>query len=122
MRFISTRTHGILDYLMGLILIISPWIFNFADGGPAQWIPMILGFSAFVYSIITDYELGLLKILSMKIHLSIDLMSGIFLAASPWIFSFADEVFLPHLILGLTEIAASLMTRETTSEPETSIT
>lgn len=122
MRFISTRTHGILDYLMGLLLIISPWIFDFADGGPAQWIPVILGFSALVYSIITDYELGLLKILSMKVHLSIDLLSGIFLAASPWIFSFADEVFLPHLILGLVEITASLMTRETTSQPETSIT
>jgi hypothetical protein len=35
MRFISTKTHGVLDYLMGLFLILSPWIFGFANGGAA---------------------------------------------------------------------------------------
>ncbi|MEJ7827105.1 MAG: SPW repeat protein [Segetibacter sp.] len=42
-------------------------------------------------------------------------MSGILLAASPWIFSFADTVYIPHLIFGLLEIGASLMTK---TQPE----
>ena len=121
MRFIDTRTHGMMDYLMGILLIISPWLFGFANGGAAQWIPVLLGAGALFYSIITDYELGLLKILPMNVHLIIDLMAGILLAASPWLFGFADEVFLPHLILGLLEIGASLMTKKVTSEPETSL-
>lgn len=122
MRFINTRVHGMLDYLMGVLLIASPWLFGFANGGAAQWVPIILGLGALLYSIITDYELGLLKILSMKVHLMIDLISGIFLAASPWIFGFADEVYLPHLILGIIEIGASLCTKQYTSYPETSVT
>lgn len=111
MRFIGTKVHGVLDYLMGIILIVSPWIFNFDYEGPAQWIPMILGFSVILYSFITDYELGMLKILSMKTHLTIDVISGIFLAVSPWLFGFADEVFWPHLIFGIAEIGAGLMTK-----------
>jgi hypothetical protein len=36
MRFISTRTHGIIDYIVGVILFFAPGIFGFAYvGGPA---------------------------------------------------------------------------------------
>lgn len=121
MRFINTRIHGFLDFSMGFFLIISPWIFGFANGGAAQWVPIILGLGVIVYSLITDYELGLMKIISMKAHLGIDLAGGFFLAASPWIFGFANEVYLPHLILGLLEIGASLMTKTHPSYPETSL-
>jgi hypothetical protein len=63
----------------------------------------------------TNYELGVVKTLSMKTHLTLDIMSGIFLAASPWIFGFADTVYMPHLIFGILEIGASLMTK---TQPE----
>jgi hypothetical protein len=116
MKIISTKTHGMLDYLMGIILIASPWIFGFATGGAEQWIPIILGAGALVYSMMTNYELGVFKTLSMKTHLTLDLMSGILLAASPWIFGFSDRVSTPHLILGLLEIGASLMTKATPYE------
>ncbi len=115
MKIISTKTHGILDYLMGIFLIASPWVFNFADGGTKMWIPIILGAGALLYSMLTNYELGVFKTISMKTHLTLDLLSGIFLAASPWIFGFADTVYMPHLILGILEIGASLMTK---TEPE----
>lgn len=121
MRFINTRVHGMMDYLMGLLLIISPWIFGFANGDAAQWVPILLGVGAFLYSIMTDYELGLLKVISVKAHLMIDLIAGIFLAASPWIFGFSEEVYLPHLILGIAEIGASLFTKQHPSYPETSL-
>ena len=39
MRFISTKTHGALDYLTAIVLILAPWIFNFDNGGAAQWVP-----------------------------------------------------------------------------------
>ncbi len=115
MKIISTKVHGILDYLMGIILIASPWLFNFANGGAKMWLPLILGAGALIYSMLTNYELGVVKTLSMKTHLALDLMSGILLAASPWIFGFADTVYMPHLIFGLLEIGASLMTK---TQPE----
>lgn len=116
MRFIQTKTHGYLDYIMGILLIASPWLFDFADGGAAQWLPVILGASMIVLALMTDYELGAVRKISMRTHLMIDMMSGALLAASPWIFGFADYVWEPHLILGLLEVGAALMTKR---EPST---
>jgi hypothetical protein len=110
MRIISTKAHGVLDYLMGILLIASPWLFNFARGGAETWVPVILGAAAIGYSLLTNYELGAFKTISMRSHLNLDLMSGAFLAASPWIFGFNDYVYLPHLILGILEIGAVMMT------------
>jgi len=111
MKIINTKTHGVLDYIMGLILIASPWLFGFADGTAAQWVPIILGAAALVYSLMTDYELGATRIIPMKTHLTLDIMSGILLAVSPWLFGFADRVSTPHVVLGIIEIAAALMTK-----------
>ncbi len=117
MRFIPTRIHGMLDYGAGLLLIVAPWLFGFADDGAETWIPVILGIGAIGYSLFTDYELGVVRTLPMATHLMLDIASGIVLAVSPWIFGFAEDVWVPHVILGLLEIGAGLMTRTT---PETS--
>lgn len=111
MRIIPTRVHGYIDYLFGILLIASPWLFGFAVGGVAQWLPVVLGASVIVYSLLTDYELGLSPTISMPVHLGIDVLGGILLAASPWLFGFADVVFWPHLVFGLVEIATALMTK-----------
>jgi hypothetical protein len=115
MRIIPTKIHGILDYAMGLLLIASPWIFDFARDGAETWIPVILGVSTILYSLFTNYELGISGKISMKAHLGIDMVSGIFLAVSPWLFGFADYVYLPHVILGLTEVVAVLLSK---TQPE----
>ncbi|HYG34184.1 MAG TPA: SPW repeat protein [Clostridia bacterium] len=111
MRFISTRTHGILDYIIGTLLILAPWLLGFARGGAETWVPVILGAGTIIYSLFTRYELGLVKVIPMGTHLTLDFISGVILALSPWLFGFADYVFAPHLIVGLLEIGASLMTR-----------
>lgn len=110
MRFISTKAHGILDYLMGIVLIAAPWLFGFAEGSYETWIPVAVGASIIVMSLLTDYELGASRKIPMKTHLWIDGIVGGFLATSPWFFGFADYVYLPHLILGLGEIGAALCT------------
>ena len=111
MRFIPTKVHGILDYVLGALLAVSPWLFKYNRGGAETWIPVLLGAGAILYSLFTNYEWGVSRKIAMPTHLTLDLMSGIVLAASPWIFGFADEVYLPHLIFGLLEIGVSLMTQ-----------
>ena len=121
MRILSTKMHGYLDYIMGLLLIVAPWLFGFAQNGAETWIPVILGVGALIYSLMTNYELGATKTISMNTHLTLDLISGILLAASPWIFGFNDVVYLPHLILGIAEIGASLMTEKTPSTANSTV-
>ena len=62
-------------------------------------------------ALMTDYELGASRQISMQTHLTIDLISGALLAASPWLFGFNEYVWEPHLILGILEMGAALMTK-----------
>lgn len=110
MKMLSTKAHGVLDYLVGILLIVAPWLLGFARGGAETWGPVILGAGAIVYSLLTNYELGVFRTISMRTHLTLDFISGVFLAASPWIFGFNDYVYLPHLILGLFELGAVAIT------------
>lgn len=111
MRFISTRMHGVADYLVGVVLIIAPYAFGFATGGVAQWLPMVLGVGVVVYSLLTDYELSAAGFIPMPVHLWLDGANGALLLVSPWLFGFANEVWVPHVLFGAIEIAAALTTR-----------
>lgn len=118
---LTTKIPGYLDYMMGLLLMVAPLIFK-VPVGAASTILVVLGAGTIVYSLITDYELGLIKILSMKAHLSIDLIAGVLLIASPWIFNFAEEAIWLFIILGVVEIGASLLTQKQPSYEKASRT
>lgn len=118
MKFLSTRAHGTLDYLMGAVLLIAPYLLGFANGGAAQWVPMALGAGAIVYSLLTQYEFGAIKLIPMPVHLVLDAASGLLLAASPWLFGFSAFVWVPHVVFGLLELGSSLVTR---AIPETDL-
>lgn len=110
MGYISTRMHGMADYGVGALLIIAPYLFGFATGGIEQWLPMLLGLAVIVYSMLTRYEWGLLPIIRMPVHLGLDIGGGVLLAVSPWLFGFADVVWIPHLAVGLIEIGTAAAT------------
>jgi hypothetical protein len=111
MRVIPTRIHGMIDYVVGALLIIAPWLFGFADGDAKQWVPIIIGILVIGQSLMTDYELSVMKVIPVGTHLMLDIGTGIVLAASPWIFGFADEIWWPHVVFGLAEIGIALMTQ-----------
>jgi hypothetical protein len=71
---------------------------------------VILGAGTILYSIFTDYELGAVRMIPFRGHLTIDVLNGVFLGLSPWIFGFNDRVYLPHLIVGVLEILVVFMT------------
>ena len=110
MRFIPTRIHGAVDYVLGILLMVLPWLFGFTRGGAETWLPVILGAGVVVYSLFTDYEWGAIRSLNVATHLTLDLAGGILLAASPWLFGFDQFVWVPHLVLGILEVGASLFT------------
>ncbi len=110
---IPTRIHGILDYLYGIALIAAPFILGFT-GGEKQWIMVWLGISVIVMALLTDYEASAVRVIPMPVHLGIDVLAGIFLTLSPWLFDFADIVYWPHVALGL---AAILIATLTSSQP-----
>jgi hypothetical protein len=113
MGFIPTRVHGVLDYLTAGVLIGAPALLGFRKNGMQTWLPIALGVGTIGYSLLTDYELGLFRIIPMPMHLALDAANGALLAASPWLFGFAEEVSAPHLGLGLFEIAVTASSQAT---------
>jgi hypothetical protein len=93
-------------------------VLGFTDNAPATYVAWILGVGAILYSLATDYEVGLLPILSVPVHLMIDVAGGALLAASPWLFGFSDRVFWPHLLFGLFSVVAGLTTQTRPAVPE----
>jgi hypothetical protein len=119
MKVISTRAHGYLDYIMGVLLIAAPWLFGFTRNGAETWVPVVLGAGMILYSLLTDYEMGVTRMISMRTHLALDMIAGLLLAVSPWLFGFAEYIWEPHLILGILEIGAALMTRRSPGTEKT---
>lgn len=109
---ISTRTHGILDYIIGLALIAAPWLFGFAESGAATATPVTIGAAIILFSLFTNYELGVVRVIPMKVHLGLDLVLGIFLAISPWLLAYAEIIWWPHLIVGLVVLLSATMTEK----------
>jgi hypothetical protein len=112
MRFINSKTHGIFDYLISVILIAIPFVFHLDKKEPETWLPICMGLGQIPIIFFTKYEVGVIGGLKMNQHLNLDLLAGIFLAASPWIFGFYEIIYLPHFITGLVVICMSLFTQK----------
>jgi hypothetical protein len=66
------------------------------------------------YSLLTDYEFGVVRVIPMPAHLAIDATSGALVAASPWLFGFAERgprYRLSHVLIGLSEVLAALTSK-----------
>jgi hypothetical protein len=117
LRFVPTGIHAYFDYIGGIGLLAAPFVFGFFHfGGPAVIIPMVLGIGLILYSLLTNYELGIpgLKFIPMSLHLAFDLVASAFLAVSPFLFGFTNltpNAWLPHIIAGVTVILLVLVSQ-----------
>ncbi|MCE3234292.1 MAG: uncharacterized protein K0Q50_472 [Vampirovibrio sp.] len=90
MKPLSATSHGVLDYLVGILLIVSPWLFGFNDVTTATYTMLAVGIIVVALSAMTNYPLGLVKAVSFPAHGKIETVGALFLLASPWIARFPD--------------------------------
>jgi len=135
-KFIPTNVHGYIDYATGAFLSTSPFYLTGVKRKktkkeqenqkditdielskeikklqPQQIIPYAMGVASTAYSLFTNYELGAVRKIPMKVHLMIDAASGALMAASPWIFGFYKKTWIPFVAIGVMEIAVALFTK-----------
>jgi hypothetical protein len=104
MKIINTRLHGIMDYVTAFVLIL-PWICMFNVKGSDTLIFTSLAAITALYSMFTDYEFGLIRLLPMKVHLVLDVAVAGTLIATPWLFPVTHYLFYWPVLLGILEIA-----------------
>jgi hypothetical protein len=112
MRVIPVDVHNIMDYIFGVLIIAAPWIFNFSRGGAETYVPVAAGAAVLIMALMTNYKYSAVKIVAYNTHLTLDIIIGIFLIISPWLFGFSDYVFIPHLVFGIIAVITSLMSKK----------
>jgi hypothetical protein len=121
MKFLSPRTHTIIGFIVGIALLLAPNIFGFSDvGGAAVTVPRIIGILIILSELTVKGSFSGMGVVPMSFHIAQDVIVGLFLAASPWIFGFSDlkaNAWVPHLIVGLLVAGYALVTRTTADDP-----
>ncbi len=114
LRFIPTRVHGVLDYVYGTALLAAPDLLQTKDEPQAALVSRLAGGGATAYTLMTDFELGAVKAISMRTHLLLDALSGALLAGAPWLLGYArggPRYWLPHTSVGVAEVLAAMTTK-----------
>ena len=104
----STKTHSFFDYFFSAFLMMSPWLLGFGEAHAETLTPVVIGMVIVSYSFFTDYEGGMYRRIPYKVHLTFDLLLGILMVASPWLFNFHDKVYKPHLVIGIFMIVVAI--------------
>ncbi len=110
MRLVNTKAQALVNYLLGVILIAAPWIFDFNAGGAVYGTLIFFAVVTWTETAFSRLEYAVIKIIPLKVHLYLDMLLGLFLAASPWLFGFSEEAFKPHLVFGLTQLVIAVIT------------
>jgi hypothetical protein len=108
--------HGVVDYSAGALLLTAfPKLAGIGGTRAARQIRTSAAIHA-AYSTVTDYPLGMVKLLPFKAHLVLDAVGAVALAVTPFVtgqFKEGRSQWLPHVGLSLFELASLAMTDPT---------
>ena len=117
-KLIPTKVHGFIDYMTAGLLVTLPRALGWSEG-----VTRLLDASAattVVYSLLTRYELGVVKALPMKAHLGIDaVQGGALIGAAAFLEDEDPEVRATLAALGVFELGVTVLSRTQTETEET---
>jgi hypothetical protein len=115
-RPIDATLHGVTDYTVGTFLMTAFPRLAGLQGTRAARQVRIGSAVEVAYSTLTDYPLGILKLLPFKAHLAIDAVGALALAATPFVtgqFLKGRREWVPHVGLCLFELSSLALTDPT---------
>jgi hypothetical protein len=112
-RPIDATLHGATDYTAGATLLtVFPRLAGISGTRAAKQI-RIAGAIHAGYSTVTDYPLGVVKVLPYKAHLALDAVGALALAATPFVtgqWRRGRSQWVPHVALCLFELGSLALT------------
>lgn len=89
MRFVTKTIHAWLDYPVAFALITLPFLLGLGTEQPlALAISPIVGAAAFLLTVFTDHDFGVIRVLPYRLHLAVDLAVGVLFLALPFALGF----------------------------------
>jgi hypothetical protein len=115
-RPIDATLHGLTDYTVGTTLMtVFPKLAGIEGTESARQIRASGAIHA-GYSTLTDYPLGVVKVLPFKAHLALDALGALALAATPFVtgqWKKGTKHWVPHVALCAFELSSLVMTDPT---------
>jgi hypothetical protein len=111
-RPIDSTLHGATDYTLGTLLMTALPRLAGVEGTETATQMRIAGATHAGYSTLTDYPLGIVKLIPYKVHLAIDALGAIAVGALPFItgqYRKGSRHWVPHVALAAFELQALLM-------------
>jgi hypothetical protein len=75
MKVLNSKLHGIIDYAVVVFLWLSPTMFNLPEY--TSWVTYAVGSVHFTLTLLTHFEVGVFKVVPLKIHGLIELVVSI---------------------------------------------
>jgi hypothetical protein len=105
--------HGMLDYLVGALLIGAPFLLGFTDIGAATAVSIVSGVVLLAVAAASDGPTSLVNSIPRSAHIMLDVGIGAFFIAAPFLFGFSDEgkptAF--FIVLGVCGVLSVIATR-----------
>jgi hypothetical protein len=115
-RPIDSTLHGVTDYTVGALLMTALPRLAGIEGTQAARQIRIAGAAHAGYSTVTDYPLGIAKLIPYKAHLAIDAIGALALAATPFVtgqWKKGRRQWVPHVALCAFELTSLIMSDPT---------
>jgi hypothetical protein len=87
---VSLSIHVLIEYGVGLLTILAPFLFSFDDSA-AKVVSVLIGAGILVLAVVTDAPTGLARSLPVASHVVIDYVLGLLLIVAPFVFGFAGD-------------------------------
>ena len=115
-RPVDSTLHGVVDYSAGTFLLTAFPKLAKLEGTRAAGQIRIAGAIHTGYATLTDYPLGIVKLLPYQAHLAIDALGAVALAATPFVtgqWKKGRKHWVPHVALAAFELSSLVMTDPT---------
>lgn len=110
--FIATSFYAVIQYIGGILLVSSPWVFGYDNvGGASLFIPVIMGSLLLLIAVFSDNKLGFIKVFPMQMNMILTMLAGFLLIVGPGLYSFWPKVLLPHECFGALFFLLSIFTQ-----------
>jgi VIT1/CCC1 family predicted Fe2+/Mn2+ transporter len=105
--------HGVIEYVVGALLIAAPFLLGFSDESSATAVSIVVGVLVLLIAATSHGPTALSGVVPLQIHLLLDFTLGAFLIAAPFVFGFSDnDTALPFfIVLGVLHLLVTVATR-----------
>jgi hypothetical protein len=105
--------HGALEYVVGVLFIAAPFLFGFNSSAAPTAAAVVVGLLLLAFTATSALPTGLVRSVSLGVHVTVDFVLAVLLVALPFILGFTDDAAPTALfiVVGVLHLLVTIATR-----------